>query len=201
MKYKEFAGGTGCFGRPRSCRCYLWATIEAVPFMISKGKHNEVTRRVTDPGRPAPASGFGHGPQGRGRGGCHDAGRRAHRVRRRRWGSSDGGGGVMATQVSWAYRDNNDGAFGPGGDLNSVYNAFTQTGVSMLPEGVAHAQEALNEANGNCTVRFNEAHPNQVGQAQCRMVSVGVITEHDQQFNCDVHHQKSDWLQAWAAGL
>ncbi|MCX8643966.1 hypothetical protein J3T92_00255 [Bifidobacterium sp. B4081] len=107
----------------------------------------------------------------------------------------------MATQVSWAYRDNNDGAFGPGGDLNSVYNAFAQTGVSMLPEGVAHAQEALNEANGNCTVRFNEAHPDQVGQAQCRMVSVGVITEHDQQFNCDVHHQKSDWLQAWAAGL
>ena len=60
-------------------------------------------------------------------------------------GSSDGGGGgSMATQVSWAYRDNNDGAFGSGGDLNSVYNAFAQTGVSMLPEGVAHAQEALN---------------------------------------------------------
>ena len=30
MKYKEFAGGTGCFGRFPSRRRYLWATIMAV---------------------------------------------------------------------------------------------------------------------------------------------------------------------------
>ena len=114
-------------------------------------------------------------------------------------GSSDGGGGgSMATQVSWAYRDNNDGAFGSGGDMNSVYAAFGQMGVGMLPGGVAHAQKALNEANGNCLARFNEAHPDQAGQAQCRVVAVGVMTGPNKQFSGEVHHTKDDWMNAWA---
>lgn len=114
-------------------------------------------------------------------------------------GSSDGGGGgVMATQVSWAYQDNNDGAFGSGGDLNSIYNAFAQMGVTMLPGGVAHAQEALAEAQTNCFTRFNEAHPDQMNQGQCRVVAVGVMTGPNKQFSGEVHHSKDDWMAAWA---
>lgn len=114
-------------------------------------------------------------------------------------GSSDGGGGgSMATQVSWAYRDSNDGAFGPSGDLGSVYRAFGQMGVGMLPGGVAHAQKASNEANGNCLARFNEAHPDQAGQGQCRVVAVGVMTGQNKQFSGEVHHTKADWMNAWA---
>ena len=112
-------------------------------------------------------------------------------------GNSDGsGGGVMATQVTWAYQDADDGAFGPASDLNSVYNAFGRMGVTMLPGGVAHAQKALNEANANCVTRFNEAHPDQIGQGQCRVVSVGVMTGLNKQFSGEAHHLKDDWVQA-----
>lgn len=113
--------------------------------------------------------------------------------------SNGGGGGVMAVSTQWAYKDADDGAFGSSGDLNSVYRAFAQQGVTMLPGGVAHAQEALNEANGNCVARFNEAHPDQAGQAQCRLVSIGTMTGPNKQFSGEVHHLKSDWLNAWAA--
>ena len=114
-------------------------------------------------------------------------------------GSSDGGGGgVMATQVSWAYKDANDGAFGSSTDFNSIYGAFSTMGVSMLPGGVGHAQKALTEANDNCVARFNEAHPDQYGQAQCRVTGVGVMTGPNKQFSGEVHHTKDDWMNAWA---
>lgn len=105
----------------------------------------------------------------------------------------------MAVSTQWAYKDADDGAFGSSSDLNSVYRAFTQQGVTMLPGGVAHAQEALNEANSNCVARFNEAHPDQAGQAQCRLVSIGTMTGSNKQFSGEVHHLKSDWITAWAA--
>ncbi|KFI38399.1 putative cell surface protein [Bifidobacterium actinocoloniiforme DSM 22766] len=115
-------------------------------------------------------------------------------------GKSDGnGGGEMAAQVSWAYQDSNDGAFGSAGDLGSVYRAFGQMGVTMLPGGVGHAQQALSEANANCLARFNEAHPDQLNQGQCRVVGVGVMTGSNKQFSGEVHHLKSDWLQSWAS--
>lgn len=94
-------------------------------------------------------------------------------------GNSDGsGGGVMATQVTWAYHDADDGAFGPAADLNSVYNAFTRMGVTMLPGGVAH--------------------PDQFGQGQCRVTGVGVMTGPSKQFSGEAHHLKDDWMDAWA---
>ena len=49
-------------------------------------------------------------------------------------GNSDGGGGgVMNTQVTWAYHDADDGAFGPAVDLNSVYNALGRMETTTLP--------------------------------------------------------------------
>lgn len=114
-------------------------------------------------------------------------------------GSSDGGGGgAMASQVSWTYKDANDGAYGSSTDFNSIYRAFSAMGVSMQPEGVGHAQKALNEANSNCVNRFNEAHPDQYGQAQCRVTGVGVMTGPNKSFSGEVHHTKDDWINAWA---
>lgn len=117
-------------------------------------------------------------------------------------GGSDDGGGTrpMDTVVSWAYRDNNDGAFGSGDDLNSIYAAFASMGVSMARGGEPKAQKAMNEANSNCLARFNEAHPDQYGEGKCRIVSVGTMTGHDLQFSGDVHHTKEDWMNKWAAG-
>lgn len=75
--------------------------------------------------------------------------------------------------MTWGYRDNNDGTFGSSGDMNSIYAAFAQMGVTMLPGGVAHAQKTLNEANSNCTAHSTRLTPD---QAQCRVVAVGVMT-------------------------
>lgn len=50
-----------------------------------------------------------------------------------------GGGGAMSSHVSWAYKDNNDVAFGSGEDMNSICVAFAQMGVTMLPGGGVYA--------------------------------------------------------------
>lgn len=68
----------------------------------------------------------------------------------------------------------------------------------MLPGGVAHAQEALNKANANCSARFNEALSDQTGQAQYRVVYVGTMTGPNKQLSGEVHHTKDDWMNAWA---
>ena len=68
----------------------------------------------------------------------------------------------------------------------------------MLPGGVAHAQEALNKANANCSARFNEALSDQTSQAQYRVVYVGTMTGPNKQLSGEVHHTKDDWMNAWA---
>ena len=116
-------------------------------------------------------------------------------------GSSDGNGNVaMDIQTVWAYQDNNDGAFGSSADYGSINRAFSAMGATMLPAGVAHAQKALNEANGNCVARFNEAHPDQYGQAQCRLVGVGIKAGPGKVFSGEEHSPRQDWLQTWAEG-
>ncbi|RBP98734.1 hypothetical protein CRD59_07510, partial [Bifidobacterium xylocopae] len=60
-----------------------------------------------------------------------------------------GGGGVMAVSQQWAYHDNNDGGFG-GNAMSSINAAFAAQGVTMLPNGVGVAQQALTMANTNC---------------------------------------------------
>ena len=116
-------------------------------------------------------------------------------------GSSNGNGNIaMDIQTVWSYKDNNDGAFGSSADYGSVNRAFSAMGASMLPAGVAHAQEALNEANGNCVARFNEAHPNQYGQAQCRLVGVGIKAGPGKVFSGEEHSSRQDWLQTWVEG-
>lgn len=113
-------------------------------------------------------------------------------------GSQPGDGTTPITvSTQWAYQDNNNGAFG-GYDMASIYAAFGAMGVTMLPSGIAKAQAAMTEANTNCLNRFNESHPDQAGQGNCRVVSVGTMTGPNRQFSGMVHHTKNDWMNAWA---
>ena len=76
----------------------------------------------------------------------------------------------------WAYKDNEQGAFG-GYAIDSIDKAFSQLGV--VDKGNANTarvkRQALDEANGNCQARFNEAHADQSGQGHCRVTGVGVV--------------------------
>ncbi|MBH9971163.1 LPXTG cell wall anchor domain-containing protein [Bifidobacterium sp. W8109] len=76
----------------------------------------------------------------------------------------------------WAYKDDEQGAFG-GYAIGSIDKAFSQLGV--VDKGNANTarvkRQALDEANGNCQARFNEAHADQSGQGHCRVTGVGVV--------------------------
>ncbi|RBP98730.1 phage tail protein, partial [Bifidobacterium xylocopae] len=89
-----------------------------------------------------------------------------------------------------------DGGFG-GNAMSSINAAFAAQGVTMLPNGVGVAQQALTMANTNCSNRFNDAHPSEAGNAQCRVVAVGTMTGQNKQFSGQVHHLKSDWMNGW----
>ncbi|WEV64270.1 LPXTG cell wall anchor domain-containing protein [Bifidobacterium sp. ESL0732] len=107
-----------------------------------------------------------------------------------------GGGGSMDVSQQWAYKDNNDGGFG-GYDMGSITAAFIQMGVTM-GIGTDVAQQALDEANTNCTNRFHEAHPGQ-GEGDCRVVAVGTMTGPSKEFSGMVHNPKSVWTDNWIA--
>ncbi|WEV46999.1 LPXTG cell wall anchor domain-containing protein [Bifidobacterium sp. ESL0690] len=106
-----------------------------------------------------------------------------------------GGGGTMEVSQQWAYKDNNDGGFG-GYSMSSITAAFSQMGVTM-GIGTAVAQQALDEANTNCTNRFHEAHPGQ-GDGDCRVVAVGTMTGPSKEFSGQVHNPRSVWTNNWA---
>ncbi|WEV75592.1 LPXTG cell wall anchor domain-containing protein [Bifidobacterium sp. ESL0800] len=107
-----------------------------------------------------------------------------------------GGGGSMNVSQQWAYKDNNDGGFG-GHDMSSITAAFKQMGVTM-GIGTNVAQQALDEANTNCTNRFHEAHPGK-GDGDCRVVGVGTMTGLSKEFSGQVHNPKQIWIDNWIA--
>lgn len=107
-----------------------------------------------------------------------------------------GGGGSMDVSQQWAYKDNNDGGFG-GYDMSSITASFEQMGVTM-GIGTDVAQQALDEANTNCTDRFHEAHPGE-GDGDCRVVAVGTMTGPSKEFSGLVHNPKSIWTDNWGA--
>ncbi|WP_339345764.1 LPXTG cell wall anchor domain-containing protein [Bifidobacterium apis] len=86
------------------------------------------------------------------------------------------GGQKVRLWQGWAYKDDDQGAFG-GYEIGSVDRAFSQMGV--VDGGNATTarvkRQALDEANGNCQARFNEAHADQSGQGHCRVTGVGVV--------------------------
>ena len=90
-----------------------------------------------------------------------------------------GGGGLDAAQF-WQYRDGPDGSWGPATSLDSVRKAMKAANVTMLDEGgsyngPAKAQAALDQARAECERGFNQRHPSEAGQANCRVVAVGAV--------------------------
>lgn len=100
---------------------------------------------------------------------------------------------------SWAYRDNEDGAFG-GADRAAVMAAMAEMGVTIRDEQAwGSIDKALNEANVNCLARFNEANPDQAGDGHCRTVAVGMVTTQDKVYQGLDRASHSIWMKNWAA--
>ena len=95
-------------------------------------------------------------------------------------GSGHAGGGAKGDGrfwQGWTYKDDDQGSFG-GYEISSIDRAFSKMGIvdggNATTARVKH--QALDEANGNCQARFNEAHADQSGQGHCRVTGVGVVT-------------------------
>ena len=95
-------------------------------------------------------------------------------------GSGHSGGGAEGNGrfwQGWTYKDDDQGSFG-GYEIGSIDRAFSKMGI--VDGGNATTarvkRQALDEANGNCQARFNEAHADQSGQGHCRVTGVGVVT-------------------------
>ena len=86
------------------------------------------------------------------------------------------GGQKIRLWQGWAYKDDDQGAFG-GYEIGSIDRAFSQMGVvdGRNATTARVKRQALDEANGNCQARFNEAHADQSGQGHCRVTGVGVV--------------------------
>lgn len=86
------------------------------------------------------------------------------------------GGQKIRLWQGWAYKDDDQGAFG-GYEIGSIDRAFSQMGVvdGRNATTARVKRQALDEANGNCQARFNEAHADQFGQGHCRVTGVGVV--------------------------
>lgn len=116
-----------------------------------------------------------------------------------------GGGGLDAAQF-WQYRDGPDGSWGPATSLDSVRKAMKAGGVTMLDEGgsyngPAKAQAALDQARTECERGFNQRHPNEAGQANCRVVAVGAVAGSQAQgtngWNGSGIVARSTWIDNW----
>ncbi len=116
-----------------------------------------------------------------------------------------GGGGLDAAQF-WQYRDGPDGSWGPATSLDSVRKAMKAAGVTMLDEGgsyngPAKAQAALDQARAECERGFNQRHPNEAGQANCRVVAVGAVAGSQAQgtngWNGSGIVARQTWIDNW----
>ena len=95
-------------------------------------------------------------------------------------GNQPGSGGGLDAVQFWQYREGPDGSWGPATSLDSVRKAMKAANVTMLDEGgsyngPAKAQAALDQARAECERGFNQRHPSEAGQANCRVVAVGAV--------------------------
>lgn len=116
-----------------------------------------------------------------------------------------GGGGLDAAQF-WQYRDGPDGSWGPATSLDSVRKAMKAANVTMLDEGgsyngPAKAQIALDQARTECERGFNQRHPSEAGQANCRVVAVGAVAGSQAQgtngWNGSGIVARQTWIDNW----
>nr|WP_273399012.1 LPXTG cell wall anchor domain-containing protein [Bifidobacterium indicum] len=119
-------------------------------------------------------------------------------------GSGHAGGGAVghgAFWQGWAYRDDDSGGFG-GYTVASIDKAF---GVMRIRDGANGTtaqvkREALEEANRNCMGRFDQAHPDRIGQGNCRVTGVGVVvgmSGGQRVFDGVSMAQHSIWMDNW----
>lgn len=121
-------------------------------------------------------------------------------------GNQPGSGGGLDAAQFWQYRDGPDGSWGPATSLDSVRKAMQAAGVTMLDEGgsyngPAKAQAALDQARRECESGFNQRHPNEAGQANCRVVAVGAVAGSAAQgtngWNGSGVVARSTWIDNW----
>jgi len=110
------------------------------------------------------------------------------------------GGSVAGAEIGWWYQDNNDGGIGPM-TLDSFKKAVSSMGAQWSDSnGSASnaANTAISMAESECEARFDAAHPDQKGQAQCRMVGVGVVTTPTTHVYAGVGYASASyWSAAW----
>jgi len=121
-------------------------------------------------------------------------------------GNQPGSGGGLDAAQFWQYRDGPDGSWGPATSLDSVRKAMKAAGVTILDEGgsyngPAKAQAALDQARRECESGFNQRHPNEAGQANCRVVAVGAVAGSAAQgtngWNGSGVVARSTWIDNW----
>ena len=116
-------------------------------------------------------------------------------------GGGNAGGGGLTTDgsmyLAWTYKDNNDGGWGPSSNTDGTKAALADMGFSLYSNAEAWIQEATAEANTNCVARFNEAHPDQAGQANCRVVGVGAVGTPTKKFGYAAGADHSIWMRYW----
>lgn len=121
-------------------------------------------------------------------------------------GNQPGSGGGLDAAQFWQYRDGPDGSWGPATSLDSVRKAMKAAGVTMLDEGgsyngPAKAQAALDQARAECERGFNQRHPSEAGQANCRVVGVGAVAGSQAQgtngWNGSGVVARSTWIDNW----
>lgn len=121
-------------------------------------------------------------------------------------GNQPGSGGGLDAAQFWQYRDGPDGSWGPATSLDSVRKAMKAANVTMLDEGgsyngPAKAQAALDQARAECERGFNQRHPNEAGQANCRVVAVGAVAGSQAQgtngWNGSGIVARQTWIDNW----
>lgn len=121
-------------------------------------------------------------------------------------GNQPGSGGGLDAAQFWQYRDGPDGSWGPATSLDSVRKAMQAAGVTILDEGgsyngPAKAQAALDQARAECERGFNQRHPSEAGQANCRVVGVGAVAGSQAQgtngWNGSGVVARSTWIDNW----
>lgn len=121
-------------------------------------------------------------------------------------GNQPGSGGGLDAAQFWQYRDGPDGSWGPATSLDSVRKAMKAAGVTMLDEGgsyngPAKAQAALDQARAECERGFNQRHPSEAGQANCRVVAVGAVAGSQAQgtngWNGSGIVARQTWIDNW----
>lgn len=121
-------------------------------------------------------------------------------------GNQPGSGGGLDAAQFWQYRDGPDGSWGPATSLDSVRKAMQAAGVTILDEGgsyngPAKAQAALDQARAECERGFNQRHPSEAGQANCRVVGVGAVAGSQAQgtngWNGSGVVARQTWIDNW----